>query len=64
LRIILSNLLDIISVVAVDNDFVKKSLKSKLKDFEDAIQISCASSINEIDFIVSRNIKDFKDSEI
>jgi hypothetical protein len=32
--------------------------------FEDAIQILCASSITRIDFIVTRNTKDFKTSEI
>jgi tRNA A-37 threonylcarbamoyl transferase component Bud32 len=64
LRNILSDLLDIISIVGVDIDVVKKSLKSVHKNFEDAIQISSASSVKNIDCIVTRNIKDFKLSEI
>ena len=34
------------------------------KDFEDAIQILCASSIENINCIITRNGKDFKGSEI
>ena len=64
LREVLYNLLDYLTVVPVDIDVLKKGLRSKHKDFEDAIQISCASSIEKIDCIVTRNTKDFKDSEI
>lgn len=64
LREVLYNLLDYLTVVPVDIDVLKKGLRSKHKDFEDAIQILCASSIKKIDCIVTRNTKDFKDCEI
>ncbi len=64
LRNVLSNLLDYLTVIAVDSDIIKKGLRSKYKDFEDSIQILCASSIENIDCIVTRNIKDFKNSEV
>ena len=64
LRTILNNLLDYLNVISVDTAVLKKGLRSKHKDFEDAIQIICASSIEKIDCIVTRNIKDFKGSEI
>jgi len=64
LRKVLYNLLDYLTVVPVDIDVLKKGLRSKHKDFEDAIQILCASSIEKIDCIVTRNTKDFKDCEI
>jgi predicted nucleic acid-binding protein len=64
LREVLYNLLDYLTVVPVDIDVLKKGLRSKHKDFEDAIQILCASSIEKIDCIVTRNTKDFKDCEI
>jgi predicted nucleic acid-binding protein len=64
LRDVLYNLLDYITVIAVDTDVLKKGLRSKHKDFEDSIQILCASTIDNIDCIVTRNIKDFRDSEI
>lgn len=64
LREILYNLLDFLTVIPVDESTIKKSLRSKHKDFEDAIQINCAYSIDKIDCIVTRNIKDFRNSEI
>ena len=64
LRDILHNILDYLHIVAIDKDVIKKGLRSKHKDFEDAIQIISAYSIEKLDCIVTRNIKDFKDSEI
>jgi predicted nucleic acid-binding protein len=64
LREILLNLLDFLIVIPVDIYVLKKGLRSNHKDFEDAIQILCASSIAGINFIVTRNTKDFKTSEI
>ena len=51
-------------MIPVDLDVLKKGLRSNHKDFEDAIQILCAFSIAGINFIVTRNTKDFKTSEI
>ena len=64
LRDVLYNLLDYVTVIPIDTDVLKKGLRSKHKDFEDSIQILCASSVEKIDCIVTRNIKDFRDSEI
>ncbi len=64
LRDVLYNLLDYLTVIPVDVDVLKKGLRSKHKDFEDAIQILCASSVEKIDCIVTRNTKDFKGCEI
>ncbi|QNN41811.1 type II toxin-antitoxin system VapC family toxin [Pedobacter roseus] len=64
LREVIYNVLEYIQVIAIDQDIIKKGLKSKHKDFEDALQILCAYKIEKLDYIVTRNIKDFKDSEI
>lgn len=64
LRQVLYNLFDYIKIIAVDTDKLKKGLRSKHKDLEDAIQINCANSIEKIDCIVTRNPKDFRQSEI
>jgi len=64
LREVLSNVLDYLNVVAINLEILRKGLKSKHKDFEDAIQIISAYSVENIDCIVTRNIKDFKNSEI
>jgi predicted nucleic acid-binding protein len=47
-------------VIDVTKDIIKKSIKSEFKDFEDAIQYNCAKSLSKIDFIVTRDTKDFK----
>ncbi len=64
LRDVLYNLLDYLTVIAIDVAILKKGLRSRHKDFEDAIQIVCASTEDKIDLIVTRNIKDYKYSEI
>lgn len=64
LRNLLFALLNLIDIIPVDLNIIKRSLLSDHKDFEDAIQIFAAGAIPDIDFIVTRNIKDFKDSGI
>ena|SRR6218665_1122366 len=64
LRNILYDLLEFVTVVAIDEDVIRKSLRSRHKDFEDAIQITCAGSIEKLDCIVTRNIKDLRDCEL
>jgi len=64
LREVLYNLLDFLTVVPVNIDIIKKGLRSNHKDFEDSIQILCASSIEKMNYIITRDRKDFKGSEI
>lgn len=64
LRDVIYNVLEYVQIIAIDQDIIKKGLKSKHKDFEDALQMLCAYNIEKLDYIVTRNIKDFKDSEI
>jgi predicted nucleic acid-binding protein len=64
LREVLLSLLDFIELIPVDVAIIKKSLLSKHKDFEDAIQIFAANTIDNPDFIATRNLKDFKDAGI
>ena len=64
LREIIYALLDFIVIIPIDIDVIKKGLKSKYKDFEDALQIICAYSVERINCVVTRNTRDFKGSEI
>lgn len=64
LREILYSLLDYIDLVSIDLSIIKKSLLSNHKDFEDAVQIFAAHSVRNLDFIVTRNVRDFKKAEI
>lgn len=51
-------------IIDVSKEIINKSLKSDFRDFEDAIQYNCAKSLNKIDFIVTRDTKDFKTSSL
>jgi predicted nucleic acid-binding protein len=64
IRMALEEILENIEIIAVDINIIQKSLKSNHKDFEDAIQITAAQSINTMDCIITRDLKDFKFSEI
>lgn len=64
LRAILSDLLQYVSVIPIDVHLIRRALNSKYKDFEDGLQILCAQSIDQMDCIVTRDLKDFKESNI
>jgi predicted nucleic acid-binding protein len=64
LRRIISGLMDYLVVIPVDTDVLRKSLRSGVKDFEDAVQIFCAASVHKLDCIVTRNVKDYKGSAL
>ena len=59
---LLKELAEITEITDVTNEIIRQSLKTDFKDYEDAIQYYCALSITKIDFIVTRNTKDFKKS--
>jgi predicted nucleic acid-binding protein len=60
---ILRKLKTIVSVLSVDEKIIELSLNSGFNDFEDAIQYYTAKE-NEIGYIVTRNIKDYKKAQI
>jgi predicted nucleic acid-binding protein len=64
LRRKLLDLMEFLEVLDVTNSQLKKALISEIADFEDAIQLFNAASISGINYIVTRNLKDFKGSSI
>ena len=60
--ILLEQLAEITEIANVTNTIIKQSFKTDFKDYEDAIQYYCALSIPTIEFIVTRNVKDYKKS--
>ena len=63
-REILLDLLDIFSVLPLDESKIKIELQNRnFKDFEDCLQTECGHEA-EVDYIVTRNAKDFATSEI
>jgi predicted nucleic acid-binding protein len=60
----LEQLLTIIDILSMDGRIVRLALKSGFRDFEDALQNFSAVSDGNIDVIVTRNIKDYVQSEM
>jgi predicted nucleic acid-binding protein len=60
----IKQLLSIIDIIKMDRNVVINALNSEFKDFEDALQNFSAIENGEIQIILTRNIKDFKKSEL
>ncbi len=60
----LQELSELVDILKVDSDTVKSALASDFKDFEDSIQYFAAQEYKKVDFIITRNIKDYKDSSL
>lgn len=60
----LTQLNEAVEVAAVDSKVIDMALKSGWKDFEDAVQNFSAVADPQISAIITRNIKDFKDSSL
>lgn len=60
----LKQLLTIIEIVSIEKNAVLDALNSDFKDFEDALQNFSAVENGEIKIILTRNLKDFKKSEL
>ena len=53
-----------VSILPVNQTVIQMALNSNFPDYEDAIQYYCARQDSTIDGIITRNLKDFKLSEI
>jgi len=61
---LLSEIEEYIGVQETNRKIIKKAMKSDFKDFEDAIQYFSAVQRGNIDIITTRDLKDFKKSEL
>ena len=59
----MQTLLTILDVVGVVKSDITNAFIGEIRDFEDAVQASCAARY-KMDYIVTRNIKDFKNSSV
>ena len=57
-------LLSILEILVIDKNSILVALNSDFKDLEDALQNYAAELNEEINLIITRNIKDFKKSEL
>ncbi len=60
----LKMLINMIDIAIINKETILAALNSEFKDFEDAIQNFSAQYDKEIKVIVTRNIKDFKESSL
>ena len=60
---IIQQIMMIFNVVELKSSDLKSAAEMLADDFEDAIQMCCASRI-KADYIITRNIRDFKNSKI
>ncbi len=61
---LLKELSALTTIVDVSKKVIESAIASDFNDFEDAIQYQCALSINKVDCIITRDIKDYKKSTI
>jgi predicted nucleic acid-binding protein len=60
----LRQLLTIVDVLHMDSHVVMQALNSEFKDFEDALQHHAAIDDGTIQVIITRNVKDYRNSSI
>lgn len=62
-RNLINSLLGITKVGKVSKESFRKALESEINDFEDAV-IESVAIIEAVDYIATRNLKDFKKSRV
>lgn len=62
-RLLIQNLLNVVSIAGVADKEIRKALELEWGDFEDSVQYSVAV-MNQMEGIITRNPKDYKDSQV
>jgi hypothetical protein len=60
----LSQLVAITHILTINRTSIVQALNSSFKDFEDALQNYSAETSGSINIIITRNLKDFKNSSL
>jgi len=60
----LDSISEIVNILKVDQQTIRYALDTGFLDFEDSIQYCCARNSKKIDVLITRNTKDYKNSEI
>ncbi len=61
---LISEIEDYVGIQETNRKILRKAIKSNFNDFEDAIQYYSAIELGGIDIITTRDLKDFKRSEL
>lgn len=59
----LDSLSKLLVVLKVDDQIIRNAISSVFLDFEDSIQYYCAADYKKIEVIITKNTKDYKNSE-
>ena len=60
----LDSISKMLTILKVDQQTIKDAIASGFSDFEDSVQYNCAIDHKKIDVLITRNTKDYKNSEI
>lgn len=60
----LRQLLSILDILIIDKNCIMQAMNSGFKDFEDALQNYAAEMNGTVNIILTRNVKDFKNSQL
>ena len=63
IKVVILNLLNTIKIISIDEHDIIDALILDFSDFEDALQCQCSIKA-KMDYIITRNEKDFKNSKI
>lgn len=61
---VVETLTEMTEIIGTTKKEVIQALRNDFKDFEDSIQYSSALTIKDLDAIITRNLKDYKNSKI
>jgi len=61
---VIEALTEMTEIVGITKKEIIQALKNNFTDFEDSIQYSSALTIKDVDVIITRNIKDYRNSSI
>jgi hypothetical protein len=61
-RAVIENLLSLFNIAPIDHETLTSALKNDFKDYEDGVLHEAALGV-KVDAIITRNIKDFKNSK-
>ncbi len=61
---VIEELVDMTEIVGITKKEIVQALRNDFKDFEDSVQYSSALTIKGIEAIITRNVKDYRNSKI
>ncbi len=62
-KYVLGELFNLFNTIPITENILREALNSKINDYEDAV-IEISPLKNEMDYIITRNLKDFKHSNV